>query len=69
VLTLPRRRGARRIRRLKACALALRLYALDTLRWAMPSPAEFQELQDEATGLLRATEWAVRRPSRVRREP
>jgi hypothetical protein len=86
VLTLQRRRGARRIRRLKACALALRLYALDTLRWAMPSPAqlthfvekqglslqgtgEFQELQDEATGLLRATEWAVRRPSRVRREP
>ena len=86
VLTLPRRRGARRIRRLKACALALRLYALDTLRWGMPSPAqltrfaekqglslqgtgEFQELQDEATGLLRATEWAVRRPSRVRRRP
>lgn len=84
VLALPRRRGARRIRRMKACALALRLYSLETMRWMVPFPAqltrfaekqglllqksgEFQELQDEATGLLRATEWAVRRPSRVRR--
>jgi hypothetical protein len=86
LLALPRRPGAPRISRMKACALALRLNALDTLRWSLPFPAllsriaeqqpgyrspektgEFQQLNADAKGWIRATAWAVRRPSRDRR--
>ncbi len=86
LLALPRRPGAARISRVKACALAIRLDALETLRWTLPFPAlltriaeqqpgylplektgEFQQLDADAKGWLRATAWAVRRPSRDQR--
>ena len=88
LLAMPRRPGSPRISRPRAVALALRLTALETLRWSMPWPAlltrfaerqlgyqspeetgEFRKQQATARGLLVVTAWAVRRPSRVRREP
>jgi hypothetical protein len=38
LLAIPRRRGAPRISRMRACALAIRLDALETLRWTLPVP-------------------------------
>ena len=84
LLALPRRPGAPRISRLRAGALALRLDALDTLRWTLPDPrlrrqlgkqgngqrqntSEIEQLQAGAAGWLKATAWAVRRPSQDRR--
>lgn len=77
---------AARISRRRAVCLALRLSALESLRWSLPEPAAYRRLLPPGQGLmanaseiaalrtraameLRATAWAVRRPSRDRRRP
>jgi hypothetical protein len=50
VLTMPRRPGAPRISRLRAVALALRLDALETLRWALPWPALLTRFAEQQPG-------------------
>ncbi len=85
LLALPRRPGARRIRRMRASCLALRLFALEMCRWALPLPcmlnryiersgyapiqtaSEIQLLQADTEMWMRATAWALRRPSQDRR--
>ena len=48
--TMPRRPGASRINRSRAVALALRLDALDTLRWALPWPALLTRFAEKQPG-------------------
>jgi hypothetical protein len=55
LLALPRRPGAPRISRLRACALALRLNALDTLRWTLPDPRLRRQLGKQGNGQLQNT--------------
>jgi hypothetical protein len=45
LLALPRHPEAPRISRLRACALALRLDALETLYWTLPNPRLWRQLE------------------------
>jgi hypothetical protein len=47
--------GAPRISRLRACALAIRLDALDTLRWTLPDPRLRRQLGKQGNGQLQTT--------------
>jgi hypothetical protein len=50
LLKMPRRPGAPRISSQRACSLAIRLSALDTLRWALPWPALLSRFAERQPG-------------------